>query len=62
MCDQATAWVLIHVQLQDMATHQVGNRPDRIEPRAVKRRPKPHRLLMQPREQARAALLAGRSE
>lgn len=62
VCDQATAWVLIHVQLQDMATHQVGNRPDRIEPRAVKRRPKPHRLLMQPREQARAALLAGRSE
>ena len=31
-------------------------RPDRVEPRAVKRRPKPHRLLNQPRAVARAAL------
>ena len=62
VCDPAIAWVLIEVQLQDMATHQVGNRPDRIEPRAVKRRPKPQQLLMQPREQARAALLAGQPE
>jgi hypothetical protein len=31
----------------------VGNRPGRIEPRAVKRRPKPFSLLMEKREQAR---------
>lgn len=32
-----------------IAKHLVGNRPGRWEPKAVKRRPKPHKLLMQPR-------------
>lgn len=32
----------------------VANRPSRIEPKAIKRRPKPYRLLTQPRPQARA--------
>lgn len=36
-----------------IAQRRVGNRPGRIEPRAVKRRPKPHPLLMQPRAIAR---------
>lgn len=36
-----------------MAQQQVGNRPDRIEPRAVKRRPKPFPLLTQARTLAR---------
>jgi hypothetical protein len=31
----------------------VGNRPGRVEPRAVKRRPKPYPLLMEAREKAR---------
>ncbi len=31
----------------------VGNRAGRIEPRAVKRRPKPFPLLMKPREEVR---------
>lgn len=62
VCQDATVLLLIEVHLGDMATHQVGDRPDRVEPRAVKRRPKPQRLLMQPREQARAALLAGADE
>ena len=31
-------------------------RPNRVEPRAVKRRPKPHRLLTQPRNVVRARL------
>jgi putative transposase len=53
---------LIEVHLEDLATHQVGDRPNRVEPRAIKRRPKPHRLLKVPREQARAALLAGATE
>lgn len=33
------------------------HRPDRVEPRAVKRRPKPYPLLMQPRRVARNALI-----
>ena len=36
-----------------IAQQKVGNRPGRIEPRAVKRRPKPFPLLMQPRQIAR---------
>lgn len=36
-----------------MAKRLVGNRPGRIEPRAVKRRPKPYKLLMIPRNEAR---------
>jgi putative transposase len=62
VCQDATVLLLIEVHLGDMATHQVGDRPDRVEPRAIKRRPKPQRLLMQPRQQARAALLTGTEE
>jgi len=36
-----------------IAEQRVGNRPGRIEPKAVKRRPKPYPRLMQPRAQAR---------
>jgi len=35
---------------QLMAQQRVGNRPGRIEPRAVKRRPKAYSLLMKPRD------------
>ena len=35
-----------------VASQHVGNRPGRIEPRAVKRRPKPFSLLMKPRHEA----------
>jgi hypothetical protein len=52
---------LIAVHLEGLLKHRVGHRPDRIEPRAVKRRPKPHKLLTQPRDQARGELLAGLS-
>ena len=37
-----------------IAQQRVGERPDRIEPRAVKRRHKPYPLLTQPRAKARA--------
>ena len=37
-----------------IAQQQVGNRPGRIQPRAIKRRPKPYPLLMKPRTIARA--------
>jgi hypothetical protein len=36
-----------------VAQRQVGKRPGRIEPRALKRRPKPYSLLMKPRKVAR---------
>jgi hypothetical protein len=35
--------------LDAISTHDVGNRPDRVEPRVVKRRPKPYKLMSQPR-------------
>jgi hypothetical protein len=35
--------------LTAIATHVVGNRPDRVEPRRVKRRPKPYKYLSKPR-------------
>jgi putative transposase len=62
VCRDATVLTLIEVHLGDMATHRVGDRPHRVEPRAVKRRPKPHPLLMRPRHEARAALLAGAAQ
>jgi putative transposase len=53
------ALLLVQTHCEHLAHHQVGHRPDRVEPRAVKRRPKPHALLTLPRAEARAALLAG---
>jgi len=46
------------VQFEAIASHNVGDRPNRVEPRAVKRRPKPHKLLTKPRHEARDELLA----
>lgn len=40
-----------------IAQQTVGNRPGRIEPRAVKRRPKPFPLLMKPRSEAQTDIL-----
>jgi len=45
--------------LKALATHRVGNRPDRVEPRAVKRRPKEQTFLTEPRQLARNRLLNG---
>jgi len=36
--------------LSSVAAHLVGNRPDRYEPRRIKRRPKSHKLLQHPRK------------
>ncbi len=44
--------------LEAIAMHQVGNRPHRYEPRAVKRRPKQHDLLTIPRQEAKRRLAA----
>jgi putative transposase len=37
--------------LDCIATHVVGRRPNRYEPRRIKRRPKPHDLLLKPRHE-----------
>jgi hypothetical protein len=42
-----------------IAQHRVGNRPDRYEPRAVKRRPKKFPRLREPRAEARRRLRHG---
>jgi hypothetical protein len=47
---------VVHIVLSASARHRVGTRPDRDEPRACKRRPKPSPLLRIPRQQARARL------
>jgi putative transposase len=54
------AMLSAHAQSQHraIAASRVGHRPNRVEPRAVKRRPKPHRLLLRPRVKARAMLIA----
>ena len=54
--------MIIEVQLHGLTQQLIGNRPNRVEPRAVKRRPKPQKLLTQPRAEARAQLLAGAAE
>ena len=48
---------LIGEMLKAIASHRVGNRFGRVEPRANKRRPKPQKFLMEPRPQARKGLL-----
>jgi hypothetical protein len=45
------------ILLRSIAEEAVGDRPDRVEPRARKRRPKQYPLLVKPRPQAKAALL-----
>jgi len=40
-----------------IAQQKVGKRPGRVEPRALKRRPKPYPLLNQPRQLARLQVL-----
>ena len=59
--DQPTQLSLIKAQIDSIASQIVGKpeRANRVEPRATKRRPKPHRLLTMTREAARALLRRG---
>jgi len=59
-CEEVRRVKLVAVHLQHMANNLISDRADRVEPRAVKRRPKPHKLLTEPREAARAKLLRGK--
>jgi putative transposase len=45
--------------LELIGRKRVGARPDRYEPRAVKRRPKPHPLLRMPRKEAQRLIRSG---
>jgi hypothetical protein len=49
--------LLWNVMLRAIASHHVGDRFGRVEPRANKRRPKPQRFLTEPRHQARKRLM-----
>lgn len=49
--------VLWKTMLEAIASHQVGDRFGRVEPRANKRRPKPQRYLTVPRAESRKRLL-----
>lgn len=57
LSDRSLATQLIDAALANLTHYRVGQRPNRIEPRAIKRRPKEHALLTQPRDEARAQLL-----
>jgi putative transposase len=60
--DHGRLSTLAKVQHRWIATFRVGDRPNRVEPRAIKRRPKPHKLLDKSRAEAREELLhAGHS-
>jgi hypothetical protein len=54
---EANLPALIKQILTAVATHRVGNRPNRCEPRKVKRRPKGYSRLNRPRAEERAELL-----
>ena len=44
---------VVDATLKTIASRRVGHRPNRVEPRAIKRRPKPH-----PRKEAHKRLMA----
>ena len=59
--DKPTISLMISTQIESVASQLVDkpDRANRYEPRAVKRRPKPQRLLTMPREEARDFLRHG---
>jgi putative transposase len=59
LLDRQTSQVLLSIELEKMAGQIVGNRPGRVEPRAVKRRPKCYPLLTMLRTKAQALMRRG---
>lgn len=57
--DGPTIESIISAQIASLTSQLVGQRPNRVEPRAVKRRPKPIPLLTMPRDEARELLRRG---
>jgi hypothetical protein len=54
--ESTTGEVLRGVALRAIASHRVGDRPDRVEPRVRKRRPKNYPLMHEPRPKPRKRL------
>jgi Transposase DDE domain len=61
LAEDAVVGALLDALLESVAAYRVGQRPNRVEPRAVKRRPKAHKLLRVPRLKARKRLESGRA-
>ena len=61
LAEGAVVGALLDALLESVAAYRVGQRPNRVEPRAVKRRPKAHKLLRVPRLKARKRLESGRA-
>lgn len=57
IADSNNAQRLYPALLWMISTHRVADRPNRIEPRLLKRRPKPHKLLQEPRHVVRRRLI-----
>jgi len=57
VADASRLAMLAKTQHLGIACSRVGHRPDRVEPRAIKRHPKAHKFLKQPRAEARAKLI-----
>lgn len=57
--DPHTLRAIVESALIGLGDQKVGHRAGRVEPRAVKRRPKPTPLLTMPRDEARRLLLSG---
>ena len=57
--DNPTIALMITTQIESLTSQIVGKRPNRFEPRAIKRRPKPIRLLNITRDEAREQLRNG---
>jgi len=61
--EHATSRQVVYERLLGaIASHRVGDRPDRFEPRRRKRRPKPYDRLMKPRHEAKRAMREGARE
>jgi len=56
LCSRTTTYLWCHALLASISSHEVGHRPDRVEPRLVKRRPKPYKHLREPRRNYRKQL------
>lgn len=59
LLDDNTQDVLLKIELVSIASKRVGDRPGRVEPRAVKKRPKAIPLLTMTRRKAQALLRRG---
>lgn len=58
IADQPGFAVLYGKLISMVAKEKIPDRPDRVEPRAIKRRPKPFPLMTKPRHELKAGLLA----